>query len=30
MGNVLVPEFAVSYWQASNQFYCSIAGISCD
>ncbi len=30
MNNALVPEFAVSDWQASKEFYCNILGFSCD
>lgn len=30
MSNALVPEFAVSDWQASKEFYCNILGFSCD
>ncbi|PJE29085.1 Catechol 2,3-dioxygenase [Pseudooceanicola antarcticus] len=29
MGNVLVPELAVSDWQASREFYCDLLGFSC-
>ena len=27
-GNALVPEFAVSDWQASRRFYCDLVGFS--
>jgi catechol 2,3-dioxygenase-like lactoylglutathione lyase family enzyme len=30
MTNALVPEFAVSDWQVSKNFYCTILGFSCD
>ena len=30
MSNALVPEFAVSDWQASKNFYCNILGFSCE
>ncbi len=30
MSNALVPEFAVSDWQASKELYCNILGFSCD
>lgn len=29
MSNALVPEFAVTDWQASLSFYCGILGFSC-
>jgi len=29
MSNALVPEFAVTDWQASLRFYCDILGFSC-
>ncbi|ROU03523.1 bleomycin resistance protein [Histidinibacterium lentulum] len=29
MGNALVPEFAVSDWQASRAFYCDVLGFDC-
>jgi catechol 2,3-dioxygenase-like lactoylglutathione lyase family enzyme len=30
MSNALVPEFAVSDWQASKNFYCNILGFTCE
>lgn len=29
MENALVPEFAVSDWQTSKQFYCDLLGFDC-
>ncbi len=29
MPNALVPEFAVSNWERSKQFYCELLGFSC-
>jgi catechol 2,3-dioxygenase-like lactoylglutathione lyase family enzyme len=29
LGQVLVPEFAVSDWHASRRFYCEILGFEC-
>jgi catechol 2,3-dioxygenase-like lactoylglutathione lyase family enzyme len=29
LGNVLVPEFAVSDWRASKHFYCETLGFTC-
>jgi catechol 2,3-dioxygenase-like lactoylglutathione lyase family enzyme len=29
LGQVLVPEFAVSDWRASRSFYCEILGFEC-
>ncbi|SLN46424.1 Glyoxalase-like domain protein [Roseovarius litorisediminis] len=29
MGNVLVPELAVSDWRVSRRFYCDILGFEC-
>ncbi|MFU8925889.1 bleomycin resistance protein [Acinetobacter puyangensis] len=30
MSNALVPEFAVSNWHKSKQFYCDILGFQCE